>query len=193
MPAPATVPQPSTTRQRGRRRQGQMRAPFFRAEAPACLPACPPPCLHALPPRARTPDRRRGPATPRVPGSAQLERRECCAARARTGRAGPQQEQEAGPLRLTSARISTAHAPPQTHSPSVLTRRSAAPLQLSQVRATIATGVRGRRSQNCLGTTLQTVQSFNEFFKRGRHSASGKWSLHRHASAHLGPEAPSMR
>ena len=88
MPAPAAVPQPSTTRQRGRRRQGQMRAPFFRAEAPACLPACTPPCLHALPPRARTPDLRRGPATPRVPCSAQLERRECCAARARTGRAG---------------------------------------------------------------------------------------------------------
>ena len=88
MPAPAAVPQPSTTRQRGRRRQGQMRAPFFRAEAPACLPACTPPCLHALPPRARTPDLRRGPATPRVPCSAQLERRECCADRARTGRAG---------------------------------------------------------------------------------------------------------
>jgi hypothetical protein len=74
---------PPTTRQRGRRRQGQMHAPFFRAETPAC-----PPCPHALPPRARAPDVRRGPATPRVPSSAPLERRECCAARVRTGRAG---------------------------------------------------------------------------------------------------------
>jgi hypothetical protein len=44
MPAPAAVPQPSTTRQRDRRRQGQMRAPF-RAETAACLPAPPPACM----------------------------------------------------------------------------------------------------------------------------------------------------
>ncbi len=85
MPAPAAVPQPpTTTRQRGRRRQGQMRAPFFRAEAPSCLPPLPA-CFATARPHARRPP---GPATPRVPSSAQLERRECCAARARTGRAG---------------------------------------------------------------------------------------------------------
>jgi hypothetical protein len=39
-----------------------MRAPFFRAEAPACLPA-PPPCRPALPTRTRAPGVRRGPAT----------------------------------------------------------------------------------------------------------------------------------
>jgi hypothetical protein len=104
MPAPAAVPQPSTTRQRGRRRQGQMRAPFFRAEAPACLPAPPPACMPC----------HRAPARPTSAGGQRP--RACHALRSSSGgsaapleRARDEQEQEAGPLRLTSARVATAH------------------------------------------------------------------------------------
>ncbi len=63
-------------------------------------PSCPPACM----PCHRASERPTSAGGQRPPSSAPLERRECCAARARTGEAG------AGPAQANSARVARAHA-----------------------------------------------------------------------------------